>query len=265
MREFRVKGGRFAGQHRIYDNPAELLKHEGVDFVRHPWWDENAKVGEWCRLDDGFIMQLLRRSELVDKKGKLVEVYRFAVGSRGVYVVKDGTRKSQLLYSTNPSANKSALVTTGYDRSIGGSYDSRKKLWVNLVADGMEPLEASKKVYNEYSINKITSITNKLIEDTKIRKYVMKAMVPFKQEVEEKIAEATGGSTLNEQIALSIAKIIEAEPRSIKDMSMRLKILLDIGTLTGDVPSKLSNKKVAGGVETDFQEVEPPKLGENEE
>jgi len=173
MREFVVKRGKYEGTHKIYDNEKELFDNEGVSFIRKPWSHPNAVTGEWCYMDDGFIAQLLSHGKLISKKsGNEVETYRFAFGSRAVYFRKrDKKRVAKLFYTTNPSANKSAMVSQGYDRAIGGTYDTRKKLWVSLIAGGMEPLDATISVYKATVHNKgrLISITNKLIEDTKIR------------------------------------------------------------------------------------------------
>lgn len=269
MREFVVKRGKFQGVHKIYDTPEELFEDTGISFIRKPWSSPETKSGDWCQMDDGFIMQCLHRSKLITKKtGKEVDTYRFPVGSRAVYYRKrDNTRVAPCLYTTNPSANKSAMVAQGYDRSIGGSYDARKKLWVNYVAGGLDPLEATMVVYRNLAHNKgkMISITNKLLENLKIREYLMTALVPFKTELENQIAEATGGSTLNETIAIEIAKLIGDEPKSQKDKIAKIKLLIDVAFVTGNITKPNSNTKVVEAEDTQFKEVIPPTLGSTTE
>jgi len=262
MREFVVKKGKFEGIHKIYNDAKELLENTGISFIRKPWSHPEARSGEWCYMDDGFIMQLLHHGELISKKtGKKVETYRFPIGSRAVYLRKrDNTRVAPLLYSTNPSVNKSALVTQGYDRAIGGSYDSRKKLWVNLVADGLEPLEATRVVYKGLKPFRIVSVTNKLIENDKIKEMVISKMVPFKEELEKQIKLITGG-TLLEAVSFEIAKLIGADSKSIKDLSTKIKTLLDVARITGDIRTPDSKSKLFDAQETDFKEIIPPALG----
>ncbi len=266
MRTFVVKRGKFEGEHKIYDNAEELKKDIGVSFIRKPWSSPETKDGDWCYMDDGFIMQCLKHSKLTSKKtGKSVETFRFPVGSRAVYYRKrDNSRVAPCLYTTNPSANKSALVSQGYDRAIGGTYDSRKKLWVNLVAEGLDPYEATLTVYHVYAHNpnKILSLTSKLIEDSKIRSHLMAALVPFKNELENKIKEVTGGNTLNESIALSFAKLIATDPKSVKELTIKINTLLNVAKITGDIVPYNPGKKINNVEEVQFKEMTPPILGE---
>lgn len=265
MREFTVKRGKFQGPHKIYDNAKELYEGEGVSFIRKPWSHPDAKIGEWCYLDDGFIAQLLFRNILTSKRtGNVVDTYRFCFGSRAAYFRKNGDRAAQACYSTNPSTNKSALVTQGYDRSIGGSYDARKKLWVNYVANGMDPFEATTIVYANFSHKKgkTISVTNKLIENTKIQEYLMEALVPFRLELSERIAKATNGGTLNEIIAEEVVKVAGMDSKNIKDATAKVKLLLDIAKITGDIVDNSSSRsKITNATEAHFSEVQPPTLG----
>jgi len=265
MREFTVKSGNFKGVHKIYDSEKELFENENVSFVRKPWSSPDAKVGEWCRMDDGFIAQLLDRYQLT-----VSTVYRFAFGSRGVYYRKrDDKRVAPLFYTTNPSSNKSALVSAGYERALGKSYDKRKRLWVELVAAGMDPYEATYSIYRigptgfKNNGHKIAALTNKLIRDTKVREHLVEALKPFKQELTDQIKEKTG-LELGEFIAQKLAEALGSDAKSVKDKIAIAKLAVDMGQLIGNIPVKVqkSTRSIKRGKveEADFEEVPPPSL-----
>jgi len=90
----------------------------------------------------------------------------------------------------------------------------------------------------------------------------MKAMTPFRDEVEKQIAEATGGSTLGAEVAKNIALLLGTTPKTIKDYQAKIKILIDIGLLTGEIVKPSEKGKILDAQATEFKEVAPPLLGE---
>lgn len=244
MREFELRKGKFAGKHRIYDNPKECEECEGI--VPKPWKDLNNQPGDWVICDDGFVCQLLHRYDMPDERK--TTVFRFPFISRPVYYRKsDDSWVFPCLYTYLTNSSKNSLVSIGYSRVLGGSLNKKKILWSTLVINGVDPSLATKQVYQTPKKSTTDRLTLKLLTDEKVSKYMAKKVNSFKEELEELASRE--GMSFEQYSANKIMEALTTKGRSVKDLISQAKLSFEVLRLINDPKEKLKNASEADIIE----------------
>ena len=133
MREYSV-----AGQiHRVYDDPFEVPT--SIKFSS-TW--KKSEIGDWVTADDGCIIQILRKGQMLNK-GKYPQVY---VGTcTGTYTCTEkstmDTKRRKNIYSFG--GGKTQYESVKERKNITG----QETIFAKYIARGYTPKEAYKKAF----------------------------------------------------------------------------------------------------------------------
>jgi hypothetical protein len=259
MRDFTIRSGKFSGKHNIYDSEDEA-KSNSIKFTK-PWYADSVDVGDWVVSDDGYVIQCLGKYKLVNKRhrsGQHTVAYRFPNGTFYAYVDAHGQKHIKNFYAVASASHKNSLGNTP---RIGRYMTSKKKLFVTLVAGGMDVYSAYIKAYQvrTFSRNGILVQINKLMDDPVVRKELMEQLQPFAKQLEAQIMEKTGADSLTSFLIEQITSLV-TDPKSQypKEKRENIKLLINlIGQQLGIAISK-GKKEVQ---EAEYEEVPIPQLG----
>jgi hypothetical protein len=259
MREFTIRSGKFAGKHILYDTVEEAKSH-GIKEIVSPWY--LADTGYWCVSDDGYVIQCLHKFKLVNKRhlsGQYTDSFRFPNGTFYVFYDRNGERHIKNFYGQITNQNQTSLGNTS---RLGKYMTAKKKLFVTLVAGGMEPYAAYVKAYSKGYKNNIVMQVNKLLDDPLVRKALMTEMKPFMEEVERKVKEKTGSDSLVDFLTDQIATLITTEKgMGAKDRRENIKMMVALfGEQLGLTHPKTTQAK-REIEEADYKMIAPPELG----
>lgn len=266
MREFEVRRGLYTGKHIIYDSVAEA-EANGIKNIKSPWYRSDVEIGDWCVSDDGYVLQLLHKNTLINKRhvsGQKTDYYRFCTGTVWVYYGKRGKNNIKNFYGNVASSHKSSLGNTP---SLGRYMTVKKKYFVTLLASGVDPYSAYVKAYKTMqlftkSAAYIWKQIDTLLNDPLVRKELMKELKPTIVLLEDEIKKETGFSNIQEwlvnELSTLLTKTKGLRPRDRRD-NIRLIVTLFAEPLGFNSPKK--SKEIS---EAEWQMVPPPALPYNQ-
>jgi len=159
-RQVRVRRGKHAGFHTIYNSVLAFKTEHANTEPKHPWWE--SEVGDWVIADDGFIVQVLDKYELVNKKYHKdrhlmttckTYVYIFCNKTTSAYVRKDGSVHASRYLGSYVSLERNHM-SNNYN-PLGKSLTERKKQFIMYIVAGHTPAIAYMKAYKKpFSIAK---------------------------------------------------------------------------------------------------------------
>lgn len=260
MREFTVRSGKYAGQHKVYDSKEEASA-AGIKKICAPWYGDDVVIGDWCLSDDGYVVQLLHRFKLINKRhksGQYTDTFRFCQGTFYVYYDRLGRKHIKNFYAMIASNHKNSLGNTS---KLGKYMPLKKKHFVALVAGGCDPYTAYLKSYGNSHFKQNTWMqVNELLNDPLVRKALMEEMQPFIQKVEDKIREKTGHNTISDWLVDELAILLVDMKLSAKEKRANIQLIINLfGEQLGVVKPQIKSKREV--LEADFELIAPPKLG----
>ena len=266
MRYFEVRRGKYTGKHKIYDDVVEA-ESEGIKNIKTPWYRPDVEIGDWCVSDDGYVLQLLHKNTLINKRhvsGQKTDYYRFCNGTFYVYYGKRGKRNIKNFYGNVAQSNKSSLSQSS---SLGRYMNSKKKYFVTLLVSGLDPYSAYAKAYKASmlytkSAAYIWKQIDTLLNDELIRKELMESFKPTIKLLEEQIKNETGFPTIQEWLVNELTTLL-TKTKSLKPRDRRDNIRLLV-TLFSE-PLGFNSKKTTKEIdEADWQMLPPPSLSANQ-
>lgn len=259
MRDFTIRSGKYAGTHIIYDSETEAKEHSIV-FVK-PWYKDSVSAGDWVVSDDGYVIQLMHKYKLVNKRhrsGQHTMSYRFPNGTFYVYVDKHGEKHVKNFYAVATASHKNSLGNTP---KIGRYMTSKKLEFVTLVAGGMDIYSAYLKAYKvrTYSRNGILIQLNKLMDDELVKTELMTQMKPFMLQVEESVKEKTGANSLVDFLVDQVTELLVDEKSNVpRERRENLKLLIGLFGEQLGIALKPKTNKIE---DAKFEVIAPPELG----
>ncbi len=263
MRTFTIRRGKYAGEHIIFDNPAEAKEHK-IDKPKQPWYADSVKAGHWVVADDGYVIQCLHRIRLVNKRhisGQYTDAFRFCNGTFYAYRDKDGIKHIKNFYAVATKAQKNSLGTAG---KLGRYMTSNKKHFVTLVAGGMDVYHAYLQAFKVSTISPkgILIQINKLMNDERVREELMAQLKPFMVQVEESIKEKTGKGSLMEFLVDQISELmVDPKSNTPKERRQNIKLLVELFKRQLGIESSMGKKEIENA---QYEEIQPPALGVQE-
>ena len=264
MRQFTIRKGVYAGEHIIYDS-IEEARSEGKR-VYSPWYTNDVEPGDWCVSDDGYVLQLLKRDKLVNKRhksGQYTDYFRFCNGTFYVYYAKGGKRSIKNFYGVASANHKSSLGNTS---ALGKYMTLKKKHFVTLVSQGFDPYHAYVRAYkvNGASKNNIWIQVNKLLSDPVVKTELMEQLKPVIFKLEKQIQKETGAETLQDWLVDELTKLLAKSNKiTPKDRRDNIRLVISLfGEPLGFSTPKTKSKEIS---EAEWQELPPPQLGPDSE
>lgn len=153
-RQVRVRRGKHAGFHTIYNSVKSFKEDYANTEPKHPWWESD--VGDWVIADDGFVVQVLDKYELVNKKYHKdrhlmtrckTYVFIFCNKTTSAYVRKDGSVHASRYLGSYVSLQRNHM-SNDYN-PLGKTLTERKKQFILLVVAGHTPAIAYMKAYKK--------------------------------------------------------------------------------------------------------------------
>lgn len=265
MRQFTIRKGVYAGEHIIYDS-IEEARSEGKK-VYSPWYTDDVEPGDWCVSDDGYVLQLLKRDKLINKRhksGQYTDYFRFCNGTFYVYYAKGGKRSIKNFYGVASANHKSSLGNTS---ALGKYMTLKKKHFVTLVAQGFDPYHAYVRAYkvNGASKNNIWIQVNKLLSDPVVKTELMEQLKPVIFKLEKQIQKETGAETLQDWLVDELTKLLAKSTKiTPKDRRDNIRLVISLfGEPLGFTTPKRTSKNSAD--EAEWRELPPPQLGSDSE
>lgn len=223
MRKFTIRSGKYAGQHTIYDTVEEAKQYDIIPIS--PWYE--AEEGQWAVSDDGYVLQVLKRYTLRNKRhksGQYTDTFRFVNGTFWVYHGKKRPRIKNF-YGALAANSKSSLGNTP---KIGRFLTVKKKYFVELLASGLDPYRAYMKAFKVLSGTTRGAILyniNKLLEDEAVLSELQSRMRPMLEQAEKIIKEKTG-KPLEQVMAEKLAELIISDDRNSNTREFRSNFML---------------------------------------
>ena len=153
-------------KHYLYDNEKEFHMTYPDVPLRHNW--RYGSEGEWVFTDDGFVFQILKRTNIAKNRGKKVPCIRTVCGT---FIAAD--KKKEMLGEEGIAEN--IYNFSGTNNCIG-NFRKRKKttkelLFARYVASGIDILDAYKCAYPDAKNDRyIQDRTTELLKTEKILK-----------------------------------------------------------------------------------------------
>jgi hypothetical protein len=265
MRIFSVRKGKYQGAHKIYDTLDEAIK-DGVPEIFDPWYHHKVRAGDWVKADDGYVIQLLAKYKLKNKRhksGQYTQVYRFCNGTFWVYFDKDGNPHPQNFYGAVANNNKSSLGNTP---RLGRNLTIKKKEFLSYIEAGYDPYQAAKKAYRLQNrpLSSITRLINDLLDDNNVKKEMRRMASRFMDEVEKEIKEKTGMSLREFFVHQTTKLLTDSKLNSSKNFKQNLEFGVKLfGSDLGIIAPK-PNRNSKGLPEADYEILPPPELTDGE-
>lgn len=261
MRIFSVRKGNYQGAHKIYDTYEEAIK-DGVPIIYDPWYHPKVKIGDWVKADDGYILQLLHKHRLTNKRhksGQYTDVYRFCNGTFWVYHDKEGNQHPRNFYGAVANSNKSSLGNTP---RLGRGLTIKKREFLAYLEAGYDPYQAAKKTYRLQGrpLSAITSLISDLLDDKQIKKEMQRMAGKFMDEVEKEIKQKTG-MTMRDYFVHQVTKLLtDSKLNTAKNFKQNLEFGIKLfGSDLGIIP-QTPNRSSRGLPEADYEVLAPPEL-----
>jgi len=268
MRIHTIRRGNHKGEHIIYDNPGEANSN-GIDKIMAPWHRTDTQTGDWVVSDDGYVVQVLKRYTLKNKRhisGQYTDCFMFPQGTFTVYYGRNGYKKIKNFYAQMSSNNRTSL---GNDTSSLGRYLTiRKKEFVTLMGFGYDAYTSYIKAFNvkNSNIGYITIQINKLLTDERVQGALMEALKPFMEKVEQAVIEKSKGQykDLEDLAVQKTAELLLAPTKYVKDKALVLKFTFEVfGKIKGFIEmAEKRNKQLDNIEEAEYTIAAPPSLKE---
>ena len=206
-------------KHYLFDNEGEFAVYYPDGVVRHNW--RHGEEGEWVYTDDGFVCQILRKSQ-IKEKNRSVTCIRTVCGT---FLSRD--KNKEMLGEDGIAENIYTFSGTNVSQRDFNERgrNTRELLFAKYVAGGLGAVAAYKRAYPDArSSNYIKARTDKLLKTETIRKMIDK-------QIEEILNEE--GVTPNWLIERykTIADMAESDPAKLRALDSLSKIagLFDLG------------------------------------
>lgn len=262
MRQFSIRKGNYKGEHTVYDS-LEEAKSNGVVATKH-WYEPSIQIGEWVIADDGYIVQCLHRTRIINKNhksGQYTDIFRFPQGTFGVYYNRDGVRSpnTKNFYGAVTNGNRTSMGNTP---SIGRYLTIKKREFVTWMTLGYDPYTSYMKAFSPQNtnLNYITMQVNKLLVDDKIKEELVKLMEPFLKRLQAGIVERSGGKDLMDVFIDKTAQFCTMETKDIIKAKVQLEFMYKYLGESADVVQEKTTSRTM--IEANYEVVRPPELGE---
>lgn len=306
MREYNKQWGKNEGIHYIFDNTTEAIKYLTGDLASlnvnkqdlsneltcfPNWW--TCQIGDWCKTDDGFIVQCLNKwvCHKKDAKGNLRHfktgvpiitfMFTFVFGSYAKWFRKSGefsnnSCKAALATPENVKKNTTS-IGSAKETHLLGKYNTARKQWFSLMlAQTKDPIKSLVDTLNKFKILNYKSPKLKgLIPRTAIKlltdphvianlKLHISDMEQFKQDLLSKI----DGHNLDIDDALAeLDKVLHNSPVTSPNKMDAIKTTMNLRRYLADDTDSLNpdgSKKITGsnGKSVIGQAVQFEELGE---
>jgi len=206
-------------KHYLFDNDGEFAVYYPDGVVRHNW--RHGEEGEWVYTDDGFVCQILRKSQ-IKEKNRSVTCIRTVCGT---FLSRD--KNKEMLGEDGIAENIYTFSGTNVSQRNFNKRgrNTRELLFAKYVAGGLGAIEAYKRAYPDArSSNYIKARTDRLLKTETIRKMIDK-------QIEEILNEE--GVTPNWLIERykTIADLAENDNAKLRSLDSLSKIagLFDLG------------------------------------
>mgnify|MGYP003147832243 CR=1 FL=1 len=152
----------------MYDSKEEFSVSEPVIPIRHNW--RHGEEGEWVFTDDGYVCQILRKLDIAESDSKSVPCVRTVCGT---FIATD--MKKEMLGGNGIAENIYTFSGTnsGKERFKTRSRTSKELLFARYVANGVDSIDAYKRVYPDAKSRRyIKHRTESLLKTETIQKMV---------------------------------------------------------------------------------------------
>lgn len=191
MRIFHCRPGtKFAGDHKIFENKEECLK-EIPNAKIWRWAIDDmlpAEIGDWVQAEDGYVVQILDRYMMTNKKTQLTTfAYRFPMCTQGVSERKDGTYRYPQFYAQFTTGSKGSFSQR--PRSFRSNEYSKIRFAALIIA-GVPPTLALKQSSNDFRFktqHQIESKIRRLLMDPLVQNEMKKNVEAFKDKLKGNI------------------------------------------------------------------------------
>ena len=196
LREYSIRSEKspYFGLHKVYESPEEFNKDfPGVKLKRwSEFLPEEVQDGEWLIADDGYVVQLLKKSgPYVTKRDKTCYFFRFAMGTFVGYWVKTLSIWKYRNFCAQFTAGRRNAATSEYKiRTDKGILEKIK--FATLLASGVKPMSAFNLsiTYGAYLTREqaIRKVLN-LLRDEVVQKEIKNQLVKFREDIDEKFGD----------------------------------------------------------------------------
>lgn len=206
-------------EHFIYDNEQEFrIYHKDTKLVSI--W-RNAKEGDWCKSDDGQVLQVIRRKNLKRAKYKDAEYVRTLLGTylcSGNKNMQGSPPKNMYSFSGNKSHREIR------ERDRDPTYWER--MFAQYVVQGIDPVEAYLKAFPTKDKRYATLCARTLIKQDRVQTLIRK-----------EIQEAMSSIGITQEEILSKIWAIATSDKEDETSNARVRCLELLAKMTDMMPS----------------------------
>jgi hypothetical protein len=194
VRKFRIRYGNYKGDHKIYATVGAFREdYPDVPLIQWPHIDMNTvQPGFWVEAEDGWITQILNIYKMPKPKNWIGEttfnswVFRFPMTGFIVYNRKDGSVRIPHLYAAHTTSDKYG----NSESRVMRSNDKQKAMWIEMVIQGIDPLEARRICFNDKRVLTYTQEINlvvRLIRDKLVKDAIMSYISKMTKVITKKV------------------------------------------------------------------------------
>ena len=244
MRHYRVNNI----QHTVFDSVEEVPPE--VAYLED-WRD--GHITDWVKPDDGCVIQILRKGQMLKPKGKVRTVYYIGTCT-GTFVVSsknnmDASKRINI-YSLGGNIGRNERVEERRNLS------NREELFVQYLASGMEARTAYLRAFPTNDPHYANVRAGQLVKTTRVRTYMKEELKPVMEEL-----------GVDETYIISGIKS-EAETAEKSDTRLKalfkLSDIMDLEDKSQTKVTQLTGALFQGFEQKDLKEAERPKETSNE-
>ena len=244
MRHYRVNNI----QHTVFDSVEEVPPE--VAYLED-WRD--GHITDWVKTDDGCVIQILRKGQMLKPKGKVRTVYYIGTCT-GTFVVSsknnmDASKRINI-YSLGGNIGRNERVEERRNLS------NREELFVQYLASGMEARTAYLRAFPTNDPHYANVRAGQLVKTTRVRTYMKEELKPVMEEL-----------GVDETYIISGIKS-EAETAEKSDTRLKalfkLSDIMDLEAKSQTKVTQLTGALFQGFEQKDLKEAERPKEISNE-
>ena len=244
MRHYRVNNI----QHTVFDSVEEVPPE--VAYLED-WRD--GHITDWVKTDDGCVIQILRKGQMLKPKGKVRTVYYIGTCT-GTFVVSsknnmDASKRINI-YSLGGNIGRNERVEERRNLS------NREELFVQYLASGMEARTAYLRAFPTNDPHYANVRAGQLVKTTRVRTYMKEELKPVMEEL-----------GVDETYIISGIKS-EAETAEKSDTRLKalfkLSDIMDLEDKSQTKVTQLTGALFQGFEQKDLKEAERPKEISNE-
>ena len=244
MRHYRVNNI----QHTVFDSVEEVPPE--VVYLED-WRD--GHITDWVKTDDGCVIQILRKGQMLKPKGKVRTVYYIGTCT-GTFVVSsknnmDASKRINI-YSLGGNIGRNERVEERRNLS------NREELFVQYLASGMEARTAYLRAFPTNDPHYANVRAGQLVKTTRVRTYMKEELKPVMEEL-----------GVDETYIISGIKS-EAETAEKSDTRLKalfkLSDIMDLEDKSQTKVTQLTGALFQGFEQKDLKEAERPKEISNE-